>query len=54
MKEVLDKVRLVAVRTLTRNVVAALDNSALQIEAKAMQFTNAKLPPIREESRAIA
>jgi uncharacterized protein (UPF0147 family) len=54
MKEVLDKVRLVAVRTLTRHVVAALDNSALQIEAQAMQFTNAKLPPIREESRAIA
>lgn len=54
MKEVLDKVRLVAVRTLTRHVVAALDNSALQIEAQAMQFTNAKLPPIREESRAVA
>jgi len=54
MKEVLDKVRLVAVRTLTRHVVAALENSSLQIEAQAMQFTNAKLPPIREESRAIA
>ncbi|PCI78109.1 MAG: hypothetical protein COB20_06930 [SAR86 cluster bacterium] len=54
MKEVLDKVRLVAVRTLTRHVVAALENSTLQIEAQAMQFTNAKLPPIREESRAIA
>jgi len=54
MKEVLDKVRLVAVRTLTRHVVTALENSTLQIEAQAMQFTNAKLPPIREESRAIA
>lgn len=54
MKEVLDKIRLVAVRTLTRHVVTALENSTLQIEAQAMQFTNAKLPPIREESRAIA
>lgn len=54
MKEVLDKVRLVAVRTLTRHVVTALENSTLQIEAQAMQFTNVKLPPIREESRAIA
>ena len=54
MKEVVDKVRLVAVRALTRNVVSALENSTLQIEAQAMQFTNVQLPPIREESRAIA
>ena len=54
MKEVVDKVRLVAVRALTRNVVSALENSTLQIEAQAMQFTNVQLPPIREESRAVA
>tara|TARA_B110000858_G_scaffold3502_1_gene4082 strand:- start:60852 stop:63113 length:2262 start_codon:yes stop_codon:yes gene_type:complete len=54
MKEVVDKVRLVAVRALTRNVVSTLENSTLQIEAQAMQFTNVQLPPIREESRAIA
>lgn len=54
MKEVVDKVRIVAVRSLTRSVVAALENSTLQIEAQAMQFTNVQLPPIREESRAIA
>ncbi|GJM14036.1 MAG: hypothetical protein DHS20C12_24390 [Pseudohongiella sp.] len=54
MREVVDKVRQVAVRQLTRNVVTALENSTLQIEAQAMQFTNVQLPPIREESRAIA
>ncbi len=54
MKEVVNKVRQAAVRALTRNVVAALENSTLQIEAQAMQFTNVQLPPIREESRAIA
>lgn len=54
MKEVVNKVRQVAVRALTRNVVSALENSTLQIEAQAMQFTNVHLPPIREESRAIA
>ncbi|MEX0964273.1 MAG: DUF1631 family protein [Pseudohongiellaceae bacterium] len=54
MKEVVNKVRQVAVKTLTRHVVTALENSTLQIEAQAMQFTNVQLPPIREESRAIA
>jgi len=54
MKEVVDKVRLVAVRALTRSVVNALENSTLQIEAQAMQLTNVQLPPVREESRAIA
>lgn len=54
MKEVVDKVRLVAVKALTRSVISALENSTLQIEAQAMQFTNVQLPPIREESRAIA
>lgn len=54
MKEVVNKIRQVAVRALTRNVVSALENSTLQIEAQAMQFTNVQLPPVREESRAIA
>jgi hypothetical protein len=54
MKEAVDKVKQVAVRSLTRNVLAALENSTLQIEAQAMQFTNVQLPPIREESQAIA
>ncbi|MEQ8954788.1 MAG: DUF1631 family protein, partial [Gammaproteobacteria bacterium] len=54
MKEVVDKVKIVAVRSLTRHVMAALDNAALQIEAQAMRFTKASLPPIREESQALA
>lgn len=54
MKEVVNKVRQVTVKALTRNVITALENSTLQIEAQAMQFTNVQLPPIREESRAIA
>lgn len=54
MKEAVNKVKQVAVRSLTRNVLAALENSVLQIEAQAMQFTNVQLPPIREESQAIA
>ena len=54
MREVVNKVRQVAVKALTRSVVNALEKSTLQIEAQAMQFTNVQLPPIREESRAIA
>ncbi len=54
MKEVVNKIRQATVRSLTRHVAAALENSTLQIEAQAMQFTNVQLPPIREESRAIA
>jgi len=54
MKEVVNKVRQVSVRALTRNVVSALENSALQIEARSEQFSNVELPPVREEIRAIA
>ncbi len=54
MKEIVDKVKITAVRSLTRQVLAALENAALQIEAQAMRFTKASLPPIREESQALA
>jgi hypothetical protein len=43
MKEVPEKVRLVAVRTPTRHVVTALETSTVQIDAQAMLFKNAKL-----------
>ncbi|PCJ27069.1 MAG: hypothetical protein COA96_03910 [SAR86 cluster bacterium] len=54
MKEVVNKVKLATVRSLTRLVITALENANLQIEAQAMQFSNVQLPPLREESSAIA
>jgi len=44
MREVVNKVRQVAVKALTRSVVNALEKSTLQIKARAMQFTNVQLP----------
>lgn len=54
MKEVIDKVKITAVRSLTRLVVAALENATLHIEAQTISFARSQLPPIREESKTIA
>jgi hypothetical protein len=54
MKEHLDKVKFAATKVLTRMVLKALDDARLQIEAQAMRFVGAKLPPIKEESPGIA
>lgn len=54
MKEIVDKVKVASVKSLTRLSLSALENATLQIEAQAMNFTNVQLPPIREESAAVA
>lgn len=54
MKEHLDKVKFAASRSLTRLVIKALDDARVQIEAQAMRFVGAKLPPIKEETPGIA
>lgn len=54
MKEHLDKVKFATSRSLTRLVIKALDDARLQIEAQAMRFVGAKLPPIKEETPGIA
>lgn len=54
MKEIVDKVKFNTVKSLTRLVLAALENATLQIEAQAMKFTKTQLPPIREQSHPIA
>lgn len=54
MKEHLDKVKFAASKTMTRMVMKSLDDARLQIEAQAMRFVGAKLPPIAEESPGIA
>ncbi|MFT5937541.1 MAG: hypothetical protein ACI85S_002613, partial [Pseudohongiellaceae bacterium] len=54
MKKVVDKVKFVAVKSLTRLVLAALDNANMQIHAQAMKFTKTALPPLREEAHQIA
>jgi len=53
MKEHLDKVKIATTRSLGRHVLKALDDARLQIEAQAMRFTGAKLPPIAEEAPGI-
>lgn len=54
MKEVITKLKLICVSALTRQVLLALDNARLQIEAQAQKFSGTQLPPLREESQAIA
>jgi hypothetical protein len=54
MKKVVDKVKFLAVKSLTRLVLAALENATLQINAQAMKFTKTALPPLREEAHPIA
>lgn len=54
MKKFVDKVKYTAVKSLTRLMLTALENATLQIEAQAMKFTKTQLPPIREESQAVA
>lgn len=53
MKEYLDKVKFATTKSLTRLIMKALDDARLQIEAQAMRFVGAKLPPIAEESHGI-
>ena len=54
MKEVITKLKFTCVSALTRQVLVALDNARLQIEAQATKFSGTQLPPLREESQAIA
>lgn len=54
MKKVVDRVKFHSVKALTRLVLAALENASLQVAAQAMKYTNTQLPPIREQSHAIA
>lgn len=53
MKEYLDKVKYATTKSLTRLIMKALDDARLQIEAQAMRFVGAKLPPIAEETPGI-
>ncbi len=54
MKEVINKLKLTCVSALTLQVLLTLENSRLQIEAQTLKFTGTQLPPLREESQAIA
>ena len=54
MKEVVTKLKLTCVSALTRQVLLALDNARLQIEAQTQKFSGTQLPPLREESTAVA
>ena len=54
MKKFVDRIKYTAVKSLTRLMLTALENATLQIEAQAMKFTKTQLPPIREESQAVA
>lgn len=54
MKEHLDKVKFATTRSLTRLVIKALNDARVQIEAQAMRFVGAKLPPIEEQTPGIA
>lgn len=54
VQDSLNKLKFASGKSLTRLVITALENARLQIEAQAMRFVGAKLPPIKEESPAIA
>lgn len=54
MQEYLDKVKVATTRSLSRLVIKALDDARLQIEAQAMRYVGAKLPPINEQAPGIA
>ena len=54
MREHLDKVKFAATKTMTRLLIKAVDDARVQIEAQAMRFVGAKLPPIKEETPGIA
>lgn len=54
MKEVLDKLKIATTKSLTRQVLAAMEAATLKIEAEAFKFIGAKIPPLREESPAVA
>ncbi len=54
MKAIVDKTKFSCVTSLTRLVLAALENANLKIEAEAFKFAKTQLPPLREEGNAIA
>lgn len=54
MQEYLDKVKVAITRSLSRLVIKALDDARVQIEAQAMRYVGAKLPPINEQAPGIA
>lgn len=54
MKKIVDKVKFLSVMSLTRLVLAALENATLQIEAQAFKMTKTELPPIRDQSHTVA
>ena len=54
MQEHLDKVKIATTRSLSRLVIKALDDARVQIEAQAMRYVGAKLPPINEQAPGIA
>lgn len=54
VQDVLNKLKFASGKSLTRHLIAALESARLQIEAQAMRFVGAKLPPISEESPGIA
>lgn len=54
MQEYLDKVKVATTRSLSRLVIKALNDARVQIEAQAMRYVGAKLPPINEEAPGIA
>ncbi|MDD9958329.1 MAG: DUF1631 family protein [Gammaproteobacteria bacterium] len=54
VQEVFNKLKFASGKSLTRLLIAALESARLQIEAQAMRFVGAKLPPIKEESPGIA
>lgn len=54
MKKIVDKVKFLSVKSLTRLVLVALENADLQIRSQSMKFTKTVIPPLREEAHPIA
>lgn len=54
MKKIVDKVKFLSVKSLTRLVLVALENAELQIRSQSMKFTKIAIPPLREEAHSIA
>jgi hypothetical protein len=54
MKKIVDKVKFLAVKSLTRLVLKALENANKQIHTQSVKFTKAALPPLREEAHPVA
>lgn len=54
MKKIVDKVKFLSVKSLTRLVLVALEKADLQIRSQSMKFTKTVIPPLREEAHSIA